>query len=148
MPCAWRSRRSSKDDKALAALYRELQQAAPDVREQSAYLLGQLAEMQHRNDEALDWYGQVADDDPHAFDADLRSALILHAQGKVAKRTSCWTSCSWTTCDQPEQLRAGLAARTPSFTCASCKYAKAETAFSRALQVKPGRSRHCFTAAG
>ena len=61
----------------LATLYRELQKAPPGVREHSAYLLGQLAEAQHLNDEALAWYGQVDDDDAHAFEADLRSAVIL-----------------------------------------------------------------------
>ena len=48
----------------------------------SAYLLGQLAEMQHLDAVALSWYGQVDDDDPHAFDAELRSAVLLQKQGK------------------------------------------------------------------
>jgi len=126
----------SKDDKALAALYQQLQQASPDVREQSAYLLGQLAEMQHRDAEALAWYGQVGDDDPHAFDADLRSALILHSQGKVADAHQLLDQLQIDYLDQPALLRQAYEVDAELYV-RELKYAQAEQAFSRALQVVP-----------
>ncbi|TPG46292.1 hypothetical protein EAH75_16940 [Rhodanobacter glycinis] len=126
----------NKDGKALAALYQDLQKAAPDVREKSAYLLGQLAEMQHRDAEALTWYGQVGDDDVHAFDADLRSAMILHAQGKLAESHQLLEQLQLDSLDQPAQLRQAWQADAELYL-GEQQYAKAETAFSRALQVVP-----------
>ena len=126
----------NKDEKALAALYRELQNAQPEVREHSAYLLGQLAEMQHRNAEALAWYDQVGDSDEHAFDADLRSALILHEQGKLADAHRLLEQLQLGYLDQPAQLRQAWQADAELYL-RERQYAKAETAFSRALQVVP-----------
>jgi tetratricopeptide (TPR) repeat protein len=126
----------NKDGKALAALYRDVQQAAPEIREKSAYLLGQLAEMQHRDDEALGWYGQVGDDDAHAFDADLRSALILHEQGKLAQSHQLLEQLQMDALDQPAQLRQAWQADAELYL-GERQYAKAQTAFSRALQVMP-----------
>ncbi|OOG39413.1 tetratricopeptide repeat protein [Rhodanobacter sp. C05] len=126
----------NNDDKTLAALYRQLQQAPEDVREQSAYLLGQLAEMQHRDAEALTWYGQVGDNDPHAFDADLRSALILHTQGKVAEAHQLLDQLQVDYLDQPEQLQEAYQVDAELYL-RELKYAQAEQAFSRALQVAP-----------
>ena len=126
----------NKDGKALAALYQDLQKAAPDVREKSAYLLGQLAEMQHRDAEALAWYRQVRDDDAHAFDADLRSAIILHEQGKLAESHQLLEQLQLDSLDQPAQLRQAWQADAELYL-GEQNYAKAETAFSRALQVVP-----------
>ncbi len=125
-----------KDTKALAALYRELQRTTPEVRARNAYLLGQLAEMQHRDGEALDWYGQVADEDPNAFDADLRSALILHAQGKHDQAHRLLAQLEIDYLEQPAQLRQAWQADAELYLREQ-NYAKAETAFSRALQVMP-----------
>ena len=126
----------SNDNKALAALYQKLLQASPDVRQQSFYLLGQLAEMQHRDAEALAWYGQVGDDDPHAFDADLRSALILHTQGKVVDAHQLLNQLQMDYLGQPEQLRQAYEVDAELYVREQ-KYAQAEQAFSRALQVVP-----------
>ncbi len=125
-----------KDMKTLAALYRELQRAAPDVRARNGYLLGQLAEMQHRDSEALGWYGQVKDEDPHAFDADLRSALIVHAQGKHDEAHQRLAQLELDYLEQPAQLRQAWQADAELYL-RERNYAKAETAFSRALQVMP-----------
>jgi tetratricopeptide (TPR) repeat protein len=126
----------NKDEKALAALYRELQKATPEIREHSAYLLGQLAEMQHRNAEALDWYDQVDDSDEHAFDADLRSALILHQQGKLADAHRLLEQLQLDYLDQPVPLRQAWQIDGELYLREQ-QYAKAETAFSHALQVVP-----------
>jgi tetratricopeptide (TPR) repeat protein len=125
-----------RDDKALASLYQELQKAPPEVRESSAYLLGQLAEMQHRETEALAWYDQVGDADEHAFDADLRSAMILHAQGKRADAHELLGQLQLAYLDQPAQLRQAWQADAELYLREQ-NYAKAEAAFSRALQVVP-----------
>jgi len=125
-----------QDAKALATLYRQLQQAAPDVRVQSSYLLGQLAEMQHREAEALDWYEQVGDDDPHAFDAAIRSALILHTQGKREQAHQLLAQLEIDYLEQPEQLSQALQADAELYLREQ-DYAQAETAFGRALQVMP-----------
>jgi tetratricopeptide (TPR) repeat protein len=125
-----------QDGKALAALYREMERAAPDVRTSSAYLLGQLAEMQHRNAEALAWYDQVGDADEHAFDADLRSAMLLHAQGQRADAHQLLEQLQMAYLDQPAQLRQAWQADAELYLREQ-NYAKAEAAFSRALQVVP-----------
>lgn len=125
-----------KDGKALASLYREVQKAAPAVRESSAYLLGQLAEMQHREAEALAWYDQVSDTDEHAFDADLRSAMILHTQGKLAEAHQLLEQLQLTYLDQPEQLRQAWQADAELYL-RERNYVKAEAAFSHALQIVP-----------
>ncbi|MFA6230145.1 MAG: tetratricopeptide repeat protein [Rhodanobacter sp.] len=126
----------SKDTGALAALYRQLQKAPSDVRTQSAYLLGQLAEMQHLDAEALAWYGQVGDDDSHAFDADVRSAMILHQQGKQTEAHQLLGQLQLDNLDQPNQLRQAWQADAELYM-RERNYAKAEAAFSRALQVTP-----------
>jgi tetratricopeptide (TPR) repeat protein len=124
------------DNKAIARLYRELQHAPDDVRGQSAFLLGQLAEMQDRKDEALGWYGQVPDDDKHAFDADLRSAVILHMQGKRAESHALLEQMQTGYLDQPAELRRAYEADAELYMREQ-NYSSAEAAFSRALQVVP-----------
>jgi tetratricopeptide (TPR) repeat protein len=126
----------NKDAKALASIYQQMQQAAPDVRERSAYLLGQLAEMQHHDDEALTWYGQVGDDDTHAFDADLHSAIILQSQGKVADAHQLLEQMQTDYLEQPAQLRQAYEVDAELYM-RDLNYAKAEDAFSHALQVVP-----------
>lgn len=125
-----------KNTRALAALYRELQRAAPDVRTQNAFLLGQLAEMQHRDAEALSWYDQVGDDDPHAFDADLRSALLLQAQGKDADAHALLGQMQMDYLDQPDQLRQAWQLDAQLYLQEQ-NYPQAISAFTHALQVAP-----------
>ena len=126
----------NKDGKALASLYRQLQQAAPAVREKDAFLLGQLAEMQHRDAEALAWYDQVADDDPHAFDADLRSALLLEAQGKSADAHQLLGQMQLNYLDQPAQLRQAWQLDAEIYL-RERNYPLAINALNHALQVAP-----------
>lgn len=124
------------DAKALASLYKQLQQAPADVRSHSAYLLGQLAEAQHRNDEALSWYGQVDDDDAHAFDADLRSAVILQSQGKTNEAHQLLEQMQIDYLDQPTQLRQAYQLDADLYMREQ-KYGQAEAAYGRALQIAP-----------
>ncbi|MEI7036009.1 tetratricopeptide repeat protein [Fulvimonas yonginensis] len=124
------------DRKAIAQLYAQLQRAPADVRESNAFLLGQLAEMQDRKDEALAWYDQVGDDDPHAFDADLRSAVILHAQGKVADAHALLEQLETAYLDQPEELRRAWQADAELYMREE-HYLEAARAYDHALQVLP-----------
>ena len=125
-----------KDPKALTRLYEELQKAAPKVRAQNAFLLGQLAETQHRDDEALAWYAQVDDESTHAFAADLRSAVILHTQGHVADAHQLLEGMELTHLEQPAELREAYQLDAELYLREQ-KYLDAETAFGRALQVVP-----------
>ncbi len=73
------------DKKLIEPLYRELK-AQPGPRSgQRLNLLGELAELLERNTEALVWYQQVPTDDEHWFEAQLRSALLLDGDGKIAQ---------------------------------------------------------------
>ncbi len=126
----------NKDGKTLASLYQQMQKASPDVLEHSAYLLGQLAEMQHRDDEALSWYGQMGDDDPHAFDGDLRSAVILQSQGRSAEAHQLLEQMQVDFLEQPAQLRQAYEVDAELYM-RELNYVKAVAAFSRALQVVP-----------
>lgn len=124
------------DTAALATLYQQVQRAPAKVREHAAYLLGQLAEMLHKNSEALAWYGQVDDDDPHAFDADLRSAVLLQAQGRGAAAHELLNQLQLDYLDQPAQLRQAWQLDAELYL-RDGNYVQAITAFTRALQVVP-----------
>ncbi len=126
----------ANDHKTLAMLYRQLKQSSQDIRDASAFLLGQWAEMQGMKQAALDWYDQVGDDDPHAFDADLRSAIILHQQGKQAEAHELLGQLETAYLDEPGQLRRAYEADADLYMTER-RYPQAEVAFSRALQVVP-----------
>ncbi|WP_049621868.1 tetratricopeptide repeat protein [Frateuria defendens] len=126
----------ANDRAALARLYGQLQRAPGKVREGSYFLLGQLAEMLGRKDEALDWYDQVDDDDPHAFDADLRSAVVLHDEGKRADAHALLEQMQTDYLDQPAQLRRAYAADAELYMREQ-QYPQAAKSFGRALQVTP-----------
>jgi Flp pilus assembly protein TadD len=78
----------------------------------------------------------VGGDDPHAFDAAVRSALILHTQGKHEQAHQLLAQLEIDYLDQPEQLRQALQADAELYLREQ-DYAQAEAAFSRALQVVP-----------
>jgi tetratricopeptide (TPR) repeat protein len=126
----------ARDEKALAVIYRQLKLAPANVREQSAYLLGQLAEMQHRDSEALQWYGRVGDDDPHVFEADLRRAVLLQSLGRSSEAHQLLEQMQLDYLEQPAQLRQAYQADAEMYL-RERKFTQAETAFSRALQVVP-----------
>ena len=71
-----------EDQDAMAALYRQLQQqpALPDGDSRS-FLLGQLAELLERHEEALAWYRQVVEPG-QSGQARLRQAVVLDALGR------------------------------------------------------------------
>ncbi|MHA6205571.1 tetratricopeptide repeat protein [Dyella soli] len=126
----------NNDTKALTRLYGQLQRSSPDVRDSSAYLLGQLAEMLDRKEEALKWYDAVPDEDEHAFDADLRSAVLLQDLGRSAEAHQRLAQMQTDYLDQPALLRRAYEVDAELYMNGQ-QYALAEHAFSRALQVVP-----------
>lgn len=129
-----------KDNKALDALYRQLQQAPADVRSRNAYLLGQLAESQHHDEQALAWYSQVGEGDAHAFDADLRSAIILQGQGKSSEAHQLLAQMQLDYLDQPAQLGRAYQLDAELYL-GEKRYPEAIAAFSHALLLLPNDPR-------
>ncbi|MEO8802409.1 MAG: tetratricopeptide repeat protein [Rudaea sp.] len=72
----------SGDNKLIAALYRELKGLKVAHSGVQLNLLGELAELLHRNSEAIAWYEKISSDDEHWFQAQLRRALLLDTSGK------------------------------------------------------------------
>jgi len=77
------------DDKAMTeTLYREVK-ALPEPRSpERLTLLGQLGELLERKAEALDWYQKVPTDSEQAFNAQLRTSILLDDTGKTADAMS------------------------------------------------------------
>lgn len=83
------ARRAALLDKAgdkagLAALYDELKRGATAPNPMRRLLLGQLAELLARYDEALDWYAKVPGERMQGA-ARLRAANVLYAMGRPAQ---------------------------------------------------------------
>ncbi|GGA07813.1 tetratricopeptide repeat protein [Dyella caseinilytica] len=127
---------SAKDNKSLEQVYKQLSQAPDNVRTASAYLLGQLAEVLGRKEEALKWYDQVPDDDDHAFDADLRTAILLQDLGRSAEAHQQLAEMQTDYLDQPAQLRRAYEVDADLYLREK-RYTEATDAFSHALQVVP-----------
>lgn len=127
---------SAKDNKSLEQVYKQLSQASQDVRTASAYLLGQLAEVLGRKEDALKWYDQVPDDDDHAFDADLRTAILLQDLGRSAEAHQQLAEMQTDYLDQPAQLRRAYEVDADLYLREK-RYSEATDAFSHALQVAP-----------
>src|SRR5690348_13398410 len=94
------------DSKLLGRLYAQLKKAPDDVRSQSAFLLGQLAELLDKDNEALGWYGQVPADDEHVFEAQARSAVLLDKAGQHAQANQLAQQLQQDYADDRDHLRA------------------------------------------
>jgi tetratricopeptide (TPR) repeat protein len=127
---------NAKDNKKLEQVYQQLSHAPADVRNPSAYLLGQLAEVLDHKEEALKWYDQVPDDDDHAFDADLRSAILQQSLGHGVEAHQQLAELQTDYLDQPAQLRRAYEVDADLYLREK-RYAEATNAFSHALQVVP-----------
>ena len=72
------------DDKiALASLYRELDTDKNARSGSRLFLLGQVAELLDKREDALAWYREIAEDDEHWFDAQERQAVVLDQLGRT-----------------------------------------------------------------
>lgn len=127
---------NAKDNKTLQQVYAQLSQAPDEVRNTSVYLLGQLAEVLGHKDEALKWYDQVSDEDDHAFDADLRSAILLQDLGRSAEAHQQLAEMQTDYLDQPAQLRRAYEVDADLYLREK-RYPEAIDSFSHALQVVP-----------
>ncbi|MGN6313285.1 MAG: tetratricopeptide repeat protein [Rhodanobacteraceae bacterium] len=126
----------ANDTRLLGKLYAQLKQAPPDVRDQSAFLLGQLAELLGKDKEAQGWYGQVPDDDEHVFEAQVRSAVLMGKAGQHERAHQLARQLQQDYADDPDHLRA-------AFQLDAELYAKggdnprAIAAYSRGLHALP-----------
>jgi tetratricopeptide (TPR) repeat protein len=123
------------DKPALKRLYDELQRQPEDVQAANAFVLGQLAELLGQRDDALDWYAAVGDDDPHAFDASVRSAVILHLQGKDDDAHQLVADLQTDYADRPDALLKALTIDAELYVDAK-RYDEAVAAYDKALRVK------------
>ena len=108
-PATWSARVAiaarAKDEAALRKLYVDLQHAPAPQQLDNAFLLGQLAELLHHNAQALKWYGQVDPDSQHAFDAQVRSAVLLDKAGQTEQAHALAAQLQQDYADDPDSLR-------------------------------------------
>lgn len=126
----------SADKAALRRLYDEIRRRPDDVQDENAFTLGQIAELLGRQEDALDWYAAVGDDDPHIFDASVRSAVILHLQGKDDDAHQIVADLQTTYADRPEALLKAFAVDAELYMDAR-RFDAAASAYDKALRVKP-----------
>jgi tetratricopeptide (TPR) repeat protein len=125
------------NDKAgIRRLYEEIRKQPDDVQADNAFTLGQLAELLGKQEDALDWYAAVGDDDPRIFDASVRSAVILHLQGKDDDAHEIVAELQTTYADRPEPLRKAYAVDGELYMDAR-RFDAAVDAYDKALRVKP-----------
>ncbi|MDR6642568.1 tetratricopeptide (TPR) repeat protein [Luteibacter sp. 1214] len=125
----------ASDKAAEGKLYDEIRRQPDDVQADNAFTLGQLAELLGKQEDALDWYAAVGDDDPRIFDASVRSAVILHLQGKDDDAHEIVAELQTQYADRPDQLRKALALDGELYMDAR-RFDAAVNAYDKALQVK------------
>ena len=126
----------AKDKATLANLYSQLKRAPADVRDDSAFLLGQLAELLGRDDEALAWYAQVGDEDDHAFDAQARTAVLLDRHGKTQQARESARRLQQDYADDPDHLRAAYQLEAELYERTD-DYRQAADVYARGLHALP-----------
>lgn len=126
----------ANDKPQLARLYAQLKQAPANVRDDSDFLLGQLAELLGRDSEALAWYGQVSDDDEHAFEAKARSAVLIDKAGQHEKAHAIAHRLQQDYADDPDHLR-GAYQLDAELYARDNRNAQAIDAYSRGLHALP-----------
>lgn len=126
----------AKDQGALRQLYADLQQAPESQQLDNAFLLGQLAELLHHDDQALKWYGQVDPDSQHAFDAQLRSAVLLDKAGQAEQAHALAAQLQQDYADDADSLRTAYELDAQMYSQHG-EHAKAIDAYNRGLAVLP-----------
>ena len=71
------------DRTALTSLYRELDNDKSARTGSRLFLLGQVAEILEKREDALAWYREIGEDDEHWFDAQTREAVVLDQLGRT-----------------------------------------------------------------
>ena len=140
-PATWSARVAiaarAKDETALRRLYAGLQHAPETQQLDNAFLLGQLAELLHHDDQALKWYGQVDPDSQHAFDAQVRSAVLLDKAGQFEQAHALAAQLQQDYTDDPESLRTAYELDAQMYSQHG-EHAKAIDAYNRGLAAMPG----------
>jgi tetratricopeptide (TPR) repeat protein len=73
----------AEDKAALGSLYRELDNDKSARTGSRLFLLGQVAELLDKREDALAWYREIGEDDEHWFDAQTREAVVLDQLGRT-----------------------------------------------------------------
>jgi tetratricopeptide (TPR) repeat protein len=126
----------ANDKAAVGRLYDEIRHQSDQVQSDNAFTLGQLAELLGKQEDALDWYAAVGDDDPHIYDASVRSAVVLHLQGKDDDAHEVVAELQTTYADRPEQLLKAFALDGELYMDAH-QFDAAAASYDKALRVKP-----------
>ena len=134
------------DRKALAALYRELDADKSARSGDRLYLLGQLAELVEKREDALSWYREIAENDEHWFDAQTRQAVILDQLGRTdqaldfLRQLQAQTGEDFTQLGNVYLLEADLLSR-------KGRHKEALAVYERALQTLPDEPRILYARA-
>jgi len=126
----------AKNEGALRQLYAGLRRAPASQQLDNAFLLGQLAELLHHDDEALKWYGQVDPDSQHAFDAQLRSAVLLDKAGQREQAHALAAQLQQDYADEPDSLRTAYELDAQMYA-QDGKHADAIDTYNRGLAALP-----------
>lgn len=126
----------ARDDGALRALYADLQRAPEAQRVDNAFLLGQLAELLKHDHQALAWYGKVDSDSPHAFDAKLRSAVLLDKAGQSVQAHALAAELQQDYADDADSLRTAYELDAQLYSQHG-EHAKAIATYNRGLGALP-----------
>lgn len=126
----------AKNEGALRQLYADLQHAPESQQLDSAFLLGQLAELLHHDQQALDWYGKVDPGSQHAFDAHLRSAVLLDKAGQSEQAHALAAQLQQDYADDPESLRTAYELDAQMYA-QDGNHAEAINAYNRGLAELP-----------
>lgn len=126
----------AKNEGALRQLYAGLRHAPAPQQLDNAFLLGQLAELLHHDDEALKWYGQVDPDSQHAFDAQLRSAVLLDKGGQREQAHALAAQLQQDYADDPDSLRTAYELDAQMYA-QDGKHAEAIDTYNRGLAALP-----------
>lgn len=126
----------ASDEAELHRIYRQLQRAPDDIRDQSFYLLGQLADTLGDEKQALDWYAKVPVDDTQRFDADLQSASLLGQTGQPQRAHALVQQMRFNYAQDPEKLHKVLRLDAALYMNER-HFKKAAVTFSQALLQTP-----------
>lgn len=126
----------ARDMPLLERLYAQLKRAPADVRDDSVFLLGQLAELLKKDDEALQWYARVPGEDEHAFDAQARSAVLTDKAGHAQQAHEAAQRLQQDYVGDPEHLRRAYQLDAELYA-RDKRYAQAADAYRRGLHALP-----------
>lgn len=130
----------AKDNTELAKIYQALSDADDDVRQDSVYLLGQLAGTLGHSQQALDWFAQVPADSEHRFDADMHSALLWQQRGDSAKAHAQARQMQTDYAEDPKRLGRAFQLDAELYM-GQKQYTKAIDSFTHALKSSPQDTR-------